>query len=278
MVNLKPSPGPATEQADKFANLENALTTLAGLPPNTKIHIIDREKLQIVPETRYGITRALWGWWSGDGCKPTMDLICQIMDECISFASLIDESSDKNLRERKERLKKLLPPALQSMGQIRELYSSPKEKEYEAAHQFAIKINVYVTGVSHLVGDVNRELIPAPTQPGEIPHVLHAIPTKLIAGVALPVIFCVGGTVAFASKALTIITFVGEVADFANINGNVLVSLSGISTASSAVTYCMIAKSAIEKAGKVINYFYIFGRDHPKLKLMFNAVRVMGEI
>lgn len=209
MVSLNPSPGPVTQQDDKLANLEKALETIAKLEPKQKIRILSRPQFQIAPETRYWFSRK----WTGDGCQPTIEIICQIMDECISLSALVNETSPETIKRRNARLKELYPLVLQGMRHLCDLYGSPEEKEYEAANGFAKRINVYVFSVRQIVGDCGSSNIPAPSEPCEILHIPRSIPYKVITGIALPAISTVCWVVSCYGTTLAAAKLVVEVAN-----------------------------------------------------------------
>ncbi len=71
--------------ANEQEQLIRALQILAEIKPKQKIRILNQEKFQIAIEDRYWFNRKR----SGDGCLPTIEIICQIMEECLSLSALI---------------------------------------------------------------------------------------------------------------------------------------------------------------------------------------------
>ncbi len=168
---------------ERHENLLRAMQVLADLKPDQKIRIINSEKLEIAVDTRYWFQRKL----SGDGCLPTVNVVCKIMEECAYLSSRAKESTDESLYEKHTSLKTLYPSALQGMAYIVQLYGSDKEKEYEVAHEFAKRIHLYDSAARHILGD-EASKVPTPSVPCEIPKDKRSIPHKVIVEVALPIL------------------------------------------------------------------------------------------
>jgi hypothetical protein len=180
MVTTQECPFSWTE---KHEDLIRASQVLADLKPGQKIRIIDPDRFQIAVEERYWFQRKL----SGDGCLPTVNIVCKIIEECFYLSSTIKDSADEKTCEKHASLKNLYPNALQGLNFIAVLYGSEKEKEFEVAHALAKKIHTYDSAARHILGP-EASKVPSPTVPCEIPEDQRSLPHKVIVEVALPIL------------------------------------------------------------------------------------------
>ena len=194
---------------EKHEDLIRASQVLADLKPGQKIRIIDSDRFQIAVEERYWFQRKL----SGDGCLPTVNIVCKIIEECFYLSSMIKDSSDEKLCEKRASLKKLYPNALQGMNYIAVLYGSDKEKEFEAAHELAKKIHTYDSAARHIMGP-EASKVPSPTVPCEIPQDQRSLPHKVIVEVALPILAVACSLAEYYGTCSTVYGFVAKAITF----------------------------------------------------------------
>lgn len=141
-----------------------------------------------------------------------MEIICQIMEKCLSLSARIKDSPD--LKDKHDIIKKLYPGALLGMCSICDLYASPKEKEYLAANNLDTKINGYILSVLHLHSNEDCSRVPAPREPCTIPQTTPSLPYRAITSIALPIISSACTLVACYSTTTSAIRFVSELAAY----------------------------------------------------------------
>ena len=172
-------------------NMLAGLIVLSTVGPNQKIKIKNASTLHIKVENRYffvGIRR----FWTGDGSKPSADIIGEIMQKSISFLSICFENptavQNSTISAKYLEVKKHYAPAIIGICHLKNLYASPDENDLKVAQNLTEKINGYISPLFVLAEKEEALKLPKASVPIDPAMASTTMTQVMISNVAIPII------------------------------------------------------------------------------------------